>query len=130
MEQITLRIQEDTLESLEDEAAEHGISRSEHVRDVLESRNEHGANTGEHEANTDELREEIHELEQELERREALLEDLRSQLKVANSKDERVDELAKYAEHERTQSQRWREAGLGTRMKWKLFGMPEDSADA
>ena len=45
MEQITLRIPENTLTAVEREADEHGTSRSEHIRDVLESRNDPTANT-------------------------------------------------------------------------------------
>jgi hypothetical protein len=32
-----------------------------------------------------------------------------------------------YVEQERTAEQQWREAGLGTRLKWKLFGMDADA---
>jgi hypothetical protein len=39
MEQITLRIQSDVLESIDSEAVEHGISRSEHIRNILQTRN-------------------------------------------------------------------------------------------
>jgi len=40
MEQITVRIPEEELAELEAEADEHGVSRSEHIRTVLESRHE------------------------------------------------------------------------------------------
>ena len=58
MEQITLRIREDTLESIEGEASEHGKSRSEHMRDILESHAEHG--------DPEELRQRVTELEGDL----------------------------------------------------------------
>jgi len=63
MEQITVRIPADELEELEAEADEHGVSRSEHIRDTLESRHEHDADTAEHEAEVERLRDEVAELE-------------------------------------------------------------------
>ena len=58
MEQITLRIREDTLESIDSEATEHDKSRSEHMRDMLESHTEHG--------DPEELRQRVTELEGDL----------------------------------------------------------------
>lgn len=37
-------------------------------------------------------------------------------------------ELVEYVEQERNAEQQWREAGLWTRMKWRLFGMSESLA--
>lgn len=76
MRQITLRIPERTLDELEEEAEERGVSRSEHIRDILDDRHE-----------ADELRREIDRLEarlREQERRE------RERASLEN----RVDELA------------------------------------
>jgi len=42
MKQITLRLPESELEAIEAEAEEHGESRSEYLRDVIDSRGEHG----------------------------------------------------------------------------------------
>lgn len=130
MEQITLRVPENTLESLEGEADEHGRSRSEHIREVLESRNEVDELRAEHEREVADLRDKIEDLERELEQRDARLDDLRRQLQAANAKDERVQELATYVEEERRVEQRWRQAGLGTKLKWRLFGMPADAETA
>lgn len=55
---------------------------------------------------------------------EARVDDLRQQLQIANAKDDRVDQLATYVEEERRVEQRWREAGMLTKTKWRLFGMP------
>lgn len=41
MEPITLRLKETTLESLKTEANEHGVSRSEYIRNLIQSRDEH-----------------------------------------------------------------------------------------
>ena len=35
-------------------------------------------------------------------------------------------ELVKYVQDERTAEQKWREAGIGQRLKWRLFGMDTD----
>lgn len=123
MEQITLRVPENTLESLDDEATEHDRTRSEHIRQVIESRNEVDKLRTEHEQEVSELRQQIDDLENEVEQREARIEDLRRQLQAANAKDERVQELARYVEEERRVEQQWREAGFIKRMKWHIFGM-------
>jgi metal-responsive CopG/Arc/MetJ family transcriptional regulator len=104
MEQITLRIPEDTLESLESEAEEHGVSRSEYVRDVLETRNEHAENA-------DELRTEIDELETALER-------LQNEKRMLLEQRDEHSQLVRYVESE----QSYREASLPQRLKWWVFG--------
>jgi DNA repair exonuclease SbcCD ATPase subunit len=91
-----------------------------------------------HESEYDDLEElfvkadRVDELEADLEHTEARVEDLRRQLQAANAKDEQVQELATYIEDERRVEQQWREAGLLTKTKWKVFGMPgdEDSSTA
>lgn len=74
----------------------------------------------------------VEDLEDELEHQEARADDLRRQLKAANAKNDRMQELANYVEDERRVEQQWREAGLLTKTKWRLFGMPldEDSSTA
>lgn len=76
MEQITLRLPARTLAGLEREAAERGVSRSEHVRDVLESRAE------------------VRGLRERLERREARIDDLEEQLRRRSEVEEKIDTLA------------------------------------
>lgn len=112
MEQITLRVPADTLESLESEADERGISRSEYIRDILESRNEHAESV-------DELQAKVDDLEADLDR-------VREEKRLILQEREEKAELARYVEDERTAEQRWRQAGLGTRFKWRIFGMPSD----
>ena len=109
MEQITIRIPAEELEELEAEADEHGVSRSEHIRDLLASRHE----DAEREAEIERLRAEVERLQKE---KRLILEDR-----------EEKQELVRYVEDERSAEQRWRAAGLGTRLKWRVFGMPEDA---
>jgi Arc/MetJ-type ribon-helix-helix transcriptional regulator len=74
----------------------------------------------------DDRDERIADLEDEIDEREARINDLRNQLQAANAKDERVDTLATYVENEREAEQRWREASILTRMKWRVTGMPAE----
>jgi len=77
MEQITLRVPETLLEKLEKEADKHGVSRSEHIRNVLESRRD-----------TERLRE-------RLEAREERIDELEEQLARRSQIEEKIDTLAK-----------------------------------
>ena len=97
MAQITLRLDDDLLDDLENEADERGVSRSAHIRDAIESRHE-----------PDELRRENDRLRARV---DAVLE----------SRDER-DALVRYVEDE----QRYRQAGIVTRLRWFLRGMNGD----
>lgn len=105
MEQITIRIPADTLEDLEAEADEHDVSRSEHIRDVLEHRSE--------------FIQEHAELQQELER-------VRREKRQVLEQREEHTELVKAVQTDRTLQQRKEQAGIVTRAKWLLVGMPGD----
>ena len=39
---------------------------------------------------------------------------------------EEKQELVRYVEDERTFEQKWREAGVAQKLKWKLFGMDDE----
>ena len=120
MEQITVRIPPEMLEELEAEADEHDTSRSEYIRNTLASRHEHDANTAEHEAEVERLRDEVDDLERDVER-------LQNEKQLILQEREEKAELAAYVEEERTVEQQWRQAGLGTKLKWRVFGMPDDA---
>jgi metal-responsive CopG/Arc/MetJ family transcriptional regulator len=115
MEQITVRLPEEVLEELEAEADEHGVTRSEHIRATLASRND-----DESEAEVERLRDEVAELERDVER-------LQNEKQLILQEREEKAELAAYVEEERSVEQQWRQAGLGTKLKWRVFGMPEDA---
>lgn len=78
MRQITIRLREDTIEELEAEAEDAGVSRSEHVRDVIASR-----------ADVERLRDRIETLEEQLARRSQV--------------EDRVEELALELREDRAQ---------------------------
>jgi hypothetical protein len=110
MEQTTLRLPADLLEDLDEEAEEHGVSRSEYVRDILASRHEH-----------ERLRTEVERLRNE--KRTVLEQREEHQELVAFARTER--ELVE----RREQREREREAaGVMTRAKWWVFGRDVDES--
>ena len=120
METITLKIEADTRDALDDEAEEHGFqSRSAYLRDIIDRRDEASALRSEYEAEIEKLEDELDELETELDR-------VKNEKRLLLEEREEKKELVRYVEQERTVEQRWREAGFGKRMKWRLFGMPAD----
>lgn len=156
MEQITLRVQENTLESVESDATEHDKTRSEHIRDILESHTEHGDpeelaeritdlhdRIGEKDSRiedleaerdrladtVDTLEEEIADLESEVESLEARNTDLTNQLAEANTRIDAAGELVEYVETERSAQERYREAGILGKVKYTVFGMDTDEND-
>lgn len=96
------------IDTLESEADEHGKTRSEYIRDMLATRHEHADVRDEYEAR-------IEELKRENER-------LKNEKRLILEQREENTELARYIEDELS----YREAGLGTRMKWWLFGRGEE----
>lgn len=76
MEPLTIRIREDTKESLESGASEYGVSVSEYVRKLVEKGREY------------------EELEERLESREERIAQLEEQLARRSQVEQRVDELA------------------------------------
>lgn len=130
MQQITLRLDEDTIESLDREAEERGESRSEYLRDIIASRREGEYLRKGHAWEVHRIRREhereVAEYERELDHLRAKVDDLQRQLAAANRRIDTTNELVRYVEDERTAEQRRREAGLLTRTKWWLTGMPDD----
>jgi metal-responsive CopG/Arc/MetJ family transcriptional regulator len=108
MRQITIRLPEEEIESLDEEAEEADVSRSEYVRDVIRSRKEH-----------EELRNEVDELREEVERQK------RERRQLLEQRDEH-QELVAVVQEEKSIEERWRQADLMTRARWKIFGMPSE----
>lgn len=108
MKQITLRLPEDTLDELEAEAEERGVSRSEHIRDILDDRHR-----------VEQLEARVDELETEVERQQ------RARRQLLEQREEH-DELVAAVQEERSVERRRREAGVMTRAKWWLTGMPSE----
>ena len=133
MEQITLRLDEELLATLEAEAEEQGRSRSEHIRTILQDRHEWGrVDVDDFQAVARELRKREQDLADERDRREhveAARDDLRRQLSAVNSREDDVGELVEYVERERSLMERREarerareEASVFRRFKWWLVG--------
>ncbi len=112
-QRVTVSLGDEHLKALADFKDAHGVeSRSEAVRLLLD---EYEALQRDYE----ELNTAYEELETEAERLK------REKRLILEERDEK-QELIRFVEEERTAEQRWREAGLATRIRWKLFGMDPD----
>lgn len=116
MEPLTIRIHEETRESLEAEADEYDVSVSEYVRDLIEQGREYD------------------ELADRLEAREARIEELESQLRKRSNIEDKIEDLPdKIRGADSYMERRQRkldEATLPQRLKWRLTGVPVDADDA
>lgn len=97
MESITIRIPEDDLESLDSEADEHGVSRSEYIRRLIDKGREYDEVKGDR----DRLERQLGQL---IEQRET------------------SKEIVEYVEEE----QSWRSAPIWQRAKWWVFGQSDE----
>lgn len=111
MDQITVRIQESTLEELEEEVDDSRLSRSEHIREVLESRHDHD----EHDCVPIE---EYQDLDSKHERLQTEVERVRDEKRKILAQREENQQLRKYAQ----QDKEWHEAALLQRLKWYVYG--------
>jgi chromosome segregation ATPase len=80
---VTIRLQSDLIDSLEDEAEEQDVSRSEYIRQILRDRDE-----------IEELRDEVDTLRERLESREERISELEEQLARRSQLEDKVDTLA------------------------------------
>lgn len=113
MKNVTVRLSEDYVKTLDDEADDLGLSRAEYIRDLIEKGRE------------------AKSTQRELEQTQAKVEDLRRQLQARNAREEDVAELVEYVEEQR-EAERYRdrrqrrldEANILKRWKWKVTGIP------
>lgn len=118
MKAITLRVEPNTLESLDEEANKRDLSRSEYIRNIFRTRHEADKLRREHERIQAEYERQINELEDERDR-------LQRKLTATNARNDDVDELVEYVQEERDLQRRREErqdAPLWTRAKWYVFG--------
>ena len=124
MNRITITVPEELDERLEGlvEDGEYE-SKSEAVRGLIGERDtsvsEYEGRMREYDRRVSEYEERIDELKTERDR-------LERKLTAANDPQDDVGELVEYVETEKTLSERKAHAGITTRAKWWLFGMPED----
>jgi vacuolar-type H+-ATPase subunit I/STV1 len=112
---VTFKVDDETLREIDAEADEQDITRSEHLREILDSRDK-----------TDDLRQDIEKLEQTIER-------LENEKRLLIQKREEHTELVKYVEEERElrrQHEQRENAPVWRRAKWWVLGRPEhDTAE-
>lgn len=134
MGRVTISIGEEE-EAILDEKVENSgeyESKSAFVRECIrsyESRMEACERVEELEADLAAVREERDRLEDQADRVAELETEVerlhRERRQLLEERDEKK-ELARYVEDERTAQERWRQAGIVTKTKWKLLGMPEN----
>ena len=116
MQKVTFSLTDDHLETIEEWQEEHDISsRSEALRRFIED--------------YEELHTRYEELHTQGEELQTELEQERNRNKMILEQREEHTELVKYVQDERTVEQKWREAGIGQRLKWRLFGMDTDDGE-
>lgn len=116
MQRITVSLEPEQIDRLDELQNEHNIdSRSAAIRRLFDE--------------YDDLQAEYEELKSEYEELETDLERARRERRQLLEQREEHQELARYVEDERTIEQRWREASLATRLRWRLTGMPSDDED-
>lgn len=81
-ESITIRIQADLIDALDDEAKENNVTRSEYVRGILQDRHE-----------SKELRKETDSLQDRLDSREQRISELEEQLARRSNIEKKIEEL-------------------------------------
>jgi Arc/MetJ-type ribon-helix-helix transcriptional regulator len=132
------------------------VSLTEHEEKIID---ENVGDSGEYESQSEfvrgcvrsyeraaELEQRVEELEADLEARCEQVEDLQERADRVEELETQVErlenekrmileqreekaELVEYVEQERNAEQRWREAGLLTKTKWRIFGMEMDDAE-
>ena len=135
MKRITPHVREEHIEQIKkvQESAEGDISEAEAVRRIFNhasvaerTESELEALRSEHESELEDVRAEY---ESEIQRLEARVDELQGQLRAANNRYEEHTELVKYVESERSLAERKASAGIATRMKWWITGMPADDEE-
>lgn len=113
MKRVTVSLEESHVKAIDDFQEAHDLdSTSEAVRRLVDAYEDLNADYEELHTQYEELQTEVERLKNE---RRLILEDR-----------EQKHELMQYVEEERTVEQRWRKAGIGQRVKWRLFGMDTD----
>jgi predicted DNA-binding protein len=107
MKNVTVRLSDETVETLDEEADDLDLSRAEYLRELIQKGRDYQATEDELEATQNEV------------------ERLHRQLQATNARQEDVGELVEYVEQEKSLKERERErrdAPLWRRARWFLFG--------
>jgi uncharacterized protein YlxW (UPF0749 family) len=87
---VTIRLREELIDALDEEADEKDVSRSEYIREILHSRHE-----------VDELQEQVETLNERLESREERVSQLETQLARRSQMEDKIEEVALEVREER-----------------------------
>lgn len=115
MKNVSVRLDAETVEEIEDEADGRDISRAAYLREIIESRHESEALESEIERIRDEYETQVERLQNE---KQALIEDR-----------EEKQELREYVEQEKSlveKREERKQAPAWKRAKWWMFGTPGD----
>lgn len=113
MKRLTVSLEPEQIEQLDKLQEDHDIdSRSAALRQLFQEYEQL-------QRDYEELNSEYESLDDELQRQK------RERRQLLEQREEK-QELARYVEDQRTTEQRYREASLPTRLKWKVTGMPSD----
>ncbi|MFC6764708.1 hypothetical protein [Natrinema soli] len=104
MKTVTTRVDSDTHDEIEARADESDMSKSAVARELIQQGLEYD------------------DLENERDR-------LQRQLTATNKRQDEVTELVEYVEREKSLSERKAQAGIVTRAKWLITGMPTEGAE-
>lgn len=114
--QLSVRLAIRTIADLERESQELGVSRSEYIRQIIDSRHRADA------------------LEQRLAVREDRIDELEQQLARRSQVEEKIENLPAQIQEQRSYQERrqraWDQASALQRMKWRVTGIPETEIEA
>ncbi|WP_227355797.1 plasmid mobilization protein [Haladaptatus salinisoli] len=123
---VTVRLAEEKVDELDNEASDHGVSRAEYIRNLIESRHE----PDEVDAELDRLQDEITRLQNELDESTTELERVRREKRQILEQREENQQLTRYVEREKSLQERRLErqdAPAWQRAKWWLLGRDDGS---
>ena len=114
MQRVSVKLEEDMVDRLDGLADEHGVTRSDVIRDTLDD----GLNTDD-DAEIQHLEDEIEDLKRENER-------LRNEKRTIIQQREEHTDLVRTVERQQSLAERKARAGLLTKTKWAIFGMSDE----
>lgn len=115
MDSITIRLPEETLGEIKEEAERRDISKSEVIREWFRER--------------EELQSECEQLRSECEQLQTECDRLQNEKRMILEQREETTELVHTAERQQDWIERQARAGLLTKTKWAIFGMPDENED-
>lgn len=130
MDSITIRLQDETLARIENEAEQRDLSKSKVIRGWFADRDELQREYERLQSERDELQAECNRLrdeyEEQIEELEREIERTHREKRLVLEQREEYTDLVKTVERQQSLAERKAGAGLWTKTKWALFGMDTD----